>query len=67
MAASLKIWVAIYPSLMLFQFLFGTYLAEFPLYIRTFLLTIALVPWVMFVGVPVINFLICKITGIEKV
>jgi antibiotic biosynthesis monooxygenase (ABM) superfamily enzyme len=53
--ASLKIWVVIYPSITLFLFLFGELLADLPLYQRTFLLTITLVPWIVFVGVPVLD------------
>lgn len=53
--ASLKIWIVIYPSITLFYWLFGQHLANFPLYQRTFLLTISLVPWMMFVGVPLVD------------
>ena len=53
--ASLKIWIVIYPSITLFLFLFGRSLSALPLYQRTFVLTIALVPWVMFVGVPIVE------------
>jgi len=53
--ASLKIWIVIYPSITLFLFLFGRSLSALPLYQRTFVLTIALVPWVMFVGVPLVE------------
>ena len=53
--ASLKIWSVIYPSITLFLFLFGEALSVFPLYQRTFLLTIVLVPWIVFVGVPLVD------------
>ena len=53
--ASLKIWVVIYPSITLFLFLFGEALSILPLYQRTFLLTVALVPWIVFVGVPFVD------------
>ena len=53
--ASLKIWVVIYPSITMFYGLFGQHLATMPLYQRTFLLTITLVPWMMFVGVPLVD------------
>ena len=56
--ASLKIWVVIYPSITLFLFLFGEVLAPLPLYQRTFLLTISLVPWIVFVGVPFVDTMI---------
>ncbi len=53
--ASLKIWIAIYPSITLFLYLFGAALSPLPLYQRTFLLTITLVPWIVFVGVPFVD------------
>ena len=53
--ASLKIWAVIYPSITLFLALFGEDLSVLPLYQRTFLLTITLVPWIVFVGVPFID------------
>lgn len=53
--ASLKIWIVIYPSITLFLFLFGEALAILPLYQRTFLLTISLVPWIVFLGVPLVD------------
>jgi len=56
--ASLKIWAVIYPSITLFLYLFGEALSVLPLYQRTFLLTIALVPWIVFVGVPFVDLII---------
>lgn len=53
--ASLKIWVVIYPSITLFLALFGEQLSALPLYQRTFLLTICLVPWIVFAGVPFVD------------
>ncbi|MEO5889623.1 MAG: hypothetical protein ABIQ31_05185 [Ferruginibacter sp.] len=55
LVASLKIWVVIYPSITLFFYFFGKPLSMLPLYQRTLLLTIVLVPWVVFAGVPVID------------
>lgn len=56
--ASLKIWAVIYPSITLFLYLFGEILSPLPLYQRTFLLTISLVPWIVFVGVPLVDMII---------
>lgn len=56
--ASLKIWAVIYPSITIFLYLFGEALSVLPLYQRTFLLTISLVPWIVFVGVPVVDSII---------
>jgi antibiotic biosynthesis monooxygenase (ABM) superfamily enzyme len=58
--ASLKIWVVIYPSITLLLYLFGERLSAMPLYQSTFLLTISLVPWIVFVGLPVVNSIIRK-------
>ncbi len=60
---SLKIWMVIYPSITLFLFLFGKELSGLPLYQRTFILTISLVPWMMFAGVPFLDFLLRRIYG----
>jgi antibiotic biosynthesis monooxygenase (ABM) superfamily enzyme len=56
--ASLKIWVVIYPSITLFLYVFGEPLSLLPLYQRTFLLTLSLVPWIVFVGVPLVDSII---------
>ena len=56
--ASLKIRVVIYPSITLFLYLFGETLATMPLYQRTFLLTISLVPWIVFLGVPFVDLIV---------
>lgn len=53
--ASLKIWLVIYPSITLFLFVFGKSLSVFPLYQRTLILTLSLVPWVVFIGLPFID------------
>ena len=49
-----KIWVVIYPSITLFYYLFGEQLSAMPLFQRTFLLTISLVPWIVFAGLPLL-------------
>lgn len=64
--ASLKIWVVIYPSITLFLYLFGESLSVLPLYQRTFLLTISLVPWMMFAGVPFVDSIITRISAKNK-
>jgi antibiotic biosynthesis monooxygenase (ABM) superfamily enzyme len=56
--AALKIWVVIYPSITLFLYVFGEPLSLLPLYQRTFLLTLSLVPWIVFVGVPFVDSII---------
>ncbi|MEQ8684904.1 MAG: hypothetical protein RIE86_06415 [Imperialibacter sp.] len=61
--ASLKIWLVIYPSITLFLAVFGESLAGLPLYQRTFVLTATLVPWMMFVGVPLLELLIAQFSG----
>lgn len=61
--ASLKIWAVIYPSITLFLFLFGEAMSALPLYQRTFLLTITLVPWIVFIGVPFVDSLLRKFSS----
>lgn len=58
--ASLKIWVVIYPSITLFLYLFGELLSPLPLYVRTLILTITLVPWMVFAGIPLVEKIIQK-------
>ena len=64
--ASLKIWLAIYPSITLFLFLFGKAVTVLPLYQRTFLLTIVLVPWIVFIGVPFVDYIMRQFTAKDK-
>jgi antibiotic biosynthesis monooxygenase (ABM) superfamily enzyme len=61
--ASLKIWIVIYPSITLFLFVFGKQLSVMPLYVRTLLLTVSLVPFIVFVGVPFVDSVIRRITA----
>jgi antibiotic biosynthesis monooxygenase (ABM) superfamily enzyme len=64
--ASLKIWVVIYPSITIFLYLLGKPLSILPLYQRTFILTISLVPWIVFAGVPFVDYLLRRM-GKRKV
>jgi antibiotic biosynthesis monooxygenase (ABM) superfamily enzyme len=61
LVASLKIWTVIYPSITLFLYFLGQPLAVLPLYMRTLLLTIVLVPWIVFVGLPFLNWIVNKL------
>ncbi len=61
--ASLKIWAVIYPSITLFFYLFGQQLSGLPLPMRTLLITIILVPWMVFIGLPVVEYTIRKFSG----
>jgi antibiotic biosynthesis monooxygenase (ABM) superfamily enzyme len=63
LVASLKIWAVIYPSITLFLYYFGAALATMPLYQRTLLLTVVLVPWIVFAGVPLLDSAIRFISG----
>jgi antibiotic biosynthesis monooxygenase (ABM) superfamily enzyme len=50
-----KIWVVIYPSITLFLYLFGDLMQAWPLAVKTLVITLVLVPWVVFVGLPFVN------------
>ena len=64
--ASLKIWLVIYPSITLFIYLFGEPLSVFPLYVRTGILTLSLVPWIVFVGVPFVDSIIRLVSPLNE-
>jgi antibiotic biosynthesis monooxygenase (ABM) superfamily enzyme len=65
--AALKIWVVIYPSITLFLYLLSKSSLELPLYLKTLFLTLILVPWVVFVGVPFVDFIMRQLsTEIDK-
>lgn len=53
--AALKIWVVIYPSITIFLYLLSKSSMELPLYLKTLFLTVILVPWIVFVGVPFVD------------
>jgi len=61
MQQALKIWLAIFPSITLFQFLLGAQLAALPLLLRSLVLTAVLVPWMVFAALPLVNYLLRKI------
>ena len=52
---ALKVWVVIYPSITLFNLMFGAYLSGLPVYLKTLALTVVLVPWMVFIGLPFLN------------
>ncbi|MBS1680455.1 MAG: hypothetical protein JST48_01975 [Bacteroidetes bacterium] len=60
---SLKIWAVIYPSITLFLSVLGEPMSILPLYLRTFFLTIILVPWIVFVGVPFVDTILRKFSS----
>ncbi len=64
--AALRIWVVIYPSITLFLYFFGAPLSALPLYLRTFLLTITLVPWMLFAGLPFVDSVVKRITALNR-
>ncbi|OJJ19912.1 hypothetical protein BKI52_15655 [marine bacterium AO1-C] len=53
--AAIKIWIVIYPSITSFLYLFGKPLSAIPRYQRTLVLTVLLVPWMMFAGMPLLE------------
>lgn len=59
--SSLKIWVVIYPALTTFMYLFGEQMSVLPIYLRTLLMTLTLVPLIVFIGVPFVNLILGKV------
>lgn len=60
---AVKIWVVIYPSITLFLYFFGEQISGLPLYLRTLLLTLTLVPWMVFIAVPLVESLVRLVTA----
>ncbi len=50
-----KIWIVIYPSIILFNVFIGNQLVHLPLHIKSLTLTLVLVPWMVFIGLPLVN------------
>lgn len=48
----LIVWVAIFPTITIIQFLFGGLLNELPLVVRTLTLTVVLVPLMVYLLIP---------------
>lgn len=63
---AIKIWIVIYPSITFFLALFGSKLAEMPLYQRTLILSLSLVPWMLFVGLPLLEFILKHLSKKQK-
>lgn len=59
---AIKIWLAIYPSITLFLYLLSKSSLELPLYLKTLFLTLILVPWVVFVGIPFVDFIMRQLS-----
>jgi len=55
---ALKVWVVIYPSITVLLYAIGQSTSEWLLYQKTLLLTLTLVPWMVFIGLPFVNFMI---------
>jgi antibiotic biosynthesis monooxygenase (ABM) superfamily enzyme len=49
------VWLAIYPSLTLLLWLAGPAIVDWPLALRTLVLTALLVPWMVFVVIPALQ------------
>lgn len=65
--AALKIWVVIYPSITLFLYLLSQSSLELPLHVKTLFLTLILVPWIVFIGVPFVDYMLRRLsTEIDK-
>lgn len=56
MKLALKIWVVLYPSITLFLYIFGEVLSKFSLPIKTLIITLVLVPWIVFAAVPTVDY-----------
>lgn len=55
---SLKTWAVIYPSITILLYTLGHQLKVLPLFVQTFVLTVLLVPFVVFAGIPLVELLL---------
>ena len=60
--AALKIWIVIFPSITLFLYVLSQSSVELPLYLKTLFLTLILVPWIVFIGVPFVDFMMQQLS-----
>ncbi len=56
-------WLAIYPLITLVLFVFGPLLNPIPLALRTFVITIVIVPVMVYVAVPLLEKVVVSIIG----
>ena len=66
LTAALKTWVVVYPSITLLLYLLGESPLVLPLYLKTLLLSFTLVPWIIFAGIPFIDFIIRRVSTKEN-
>jgi antibiotic biosynthesis monooxygenase (ABM) superfamily enzyme len=52
---AVMVWIAIFPSITLLQFLIGKQLLELPIPLRSLILTVILVPLMVFVLLPILR------------
>ncbi|NQX56915.1 hypothetical protein HQN86_25075 [Pedobacter panaciterrae] len=64
--AALKTWVVVYPSITLLLYLLGESSLVLPLYLKTLLLSFTLVPWIIFAGIPFVDFIIRRVSTKEN-
>lgn len=61
--AACKIWIVIYPSITFLSYLFGANMVQLPVYQKTLIITLVLVPWMVFVAMPLLEKFVKKISG----
>ena len=62
----LKIWMMNYPSITMFLYFLNKPLAGFPIYIKTLVLSLLLVLWLVFIAVPSVDKLLVKLDKLVK-
>ncbi len=58
---AIMVWLAIYPTITIIFFFFGAQLQALPFYLRTLVLTLVLVPLMVFILLPLIQKLFAKL------
>ena len=60
MQAAVRIWLVIYPSITLFNYWLGGSIIHLPVYARTLIMTVILVPWMVFIAMPLLEKIVSK-------
>jgi antibiotic biosynthesis monooxygenase (ABM) superfamily enzyme len=52
---AILVWLVIYPTITTITLLLGSYLIQLPVFVRTFVMSVILVPFMIFVALPQIT------------
>lgn len=57
---ALLVWLVIYPTISVISIVLGPWLVQFPVLVRTFIMSVILVPFMIFIAMPQITIVFKK-------